>query len=149
MVSGLAPSIVEKVTQDMKRRFTDHDFDIELTCGLDSSPMRVHVTEFALANEEDSSLTVLVKGDKDDRLRFARRNMAPLALRKTETKTLQYRCLSYVKSMAKKQRETRAVELRPIHPLSRQLLLLILQYNRAQDSSLIVGFNLFPINTSE
>lgn len=148
-MSHLAPSVVEKVTQDMKRRFTDHEFDIELTCGLDSSPMRVHVTEFALANEGGSSLTVLVKGDKDNRLRFENRNMAPLALRKTETKTLQYRCLSYVKSMARKQKETRAIELRPMHPLSRQLLLLIMKYNGAQASSRIVGFNLFSINTSE
>jgi hypothetical protein len=134
LVSQLAPSIVEKATQNMKRAFTDHAFDVELTCGLDSSPMRVHVTELAVISEEGSTHTVLVKGETDDRLKFESRRTAPLALRKTEVNTLQYRCRSYVKSMAKKQKETRAVELRPIHSISRQLLLLILQYNGAQAS---------------
>jgi len=132
----------------MKSRFTDHGFDIEVTCGLDSSPMRVHATEFVPACDSESSLSV-VKNGRDGRLNFSREYVAPIALQKAEMRTLQWRCLSYVKSMAKKQKETTVIELRPMHPISRQLLRLILKYHETQPTARSVGSSLFPLFQSD
>ncbi len=88
----------------MQERFLQKYFEVELTSGVENTPLKIRVAEFTPRYDREASIPAIVRRTKDSSPDFVRLSPAPIAFRCQDIDNVFEECRKHVELVVKQQK---------------------------------------------